>query len=147
MDALLRRKGSSLSQAIREMQEMRPIVEQEIRAAAGGAPLTDDEVTRSVNARIADRIGNLLTQQDMERVVDKALEMTFAEKPKFDSFGYHMVRMINKAPFVLTGVIPFPRFMWQASKFYLEFRPAGFIRSGAYGARPELLSRAIIGSL
>ena len=64
---------------------------------------------------------------DIRAAIEKALEITFASNPAYGSAGYHFVKWINRAPGA-TFLIPFPRFMLNALKFYLEFSPAGFLK-------------------
>ena len=66
--------------------------------------------------------------EDLKAAVDRALEVTYAEQPKFGTFGASFVNAINKLPFVATSAIPFPRFMVNALKYTYEYSPAGFIK-------------------
>jgi proteasome lid subunit RPN8/RPN11 len=64
---------------------------------------------------------------DIRAAIEKSLEVTFASNPAYGSAGYHFIKWINKTPGA-TFLIPFPRFMMNALKFYLEFSPAGFLK-------------------
>ncbi len=72
---------------------------------------------------------NLYSKVDgkmLDRAIDSALEMTFAESPKFGTVGYEIVRAVNKIP-PLTLILPFPRFMWNSTKFLWQYNPTGFL--------------------
>lgn len=64
---------------------------------------------------------------DIRAAIERSLEITFASNPAYGSAGYHFIKWINKTPGA-TFLIPFPRFMMNALKFYLEFSPAGFLK-------------------
>lgn len=61
----------------------------------------------------------------IDKAVYEALEFTFAEKPRSGSAGDLFVQLVNKAPLLATGPIPFPRFMVQALKFQYDYSPLG----------------------
>ena len=62
-------------------------------------------------------------EHDVRFSVDKALEMSFARQPAYGTIGWHFVRMVNRLPVILTGPIPFPRFMVESLRFQYEFSP------------------------
>ena len=76
-----------------------------------------------------------LTPQEWEGIepevkasVQKALEITFAQNPAYGTIGWHFVKMVNQLPIILSGPIPFPRFMTNSLKFLYEFSPLGFMK-------------------
>ena len=90
---------------------------------------------------------------DVKASVQKALEMTFAQNPPYGSVGWHFTRMVNQLPILLTGPIPFPRFMVNSLKFLYEFSPMPFLKllSSAERAKiasgdRQMLSRASLGT-
>ncbi len=66
---------------------------------------------------------------DIRASIDKALEVTFASSPAYGSSGYHFVRWVNRMGPAATWMVPFPRFMVNALKFYLEFSPVGLVNA------------------
>ena len=65
------------------------------------------------------------SQADVTKAVDDALKFTYALTP--DNFilkGF--VDIVNKAPFLATGLLPFPRFMANAIEFQFRHSPLGF---------------------
>jgi len=71
--------------------------------------------------------GNLknVSQEDVANAVDAALDFTYAKTPE-SFFAKWFVDFTNKLPFVLTSVIPFPRFMANAIAFQFKYSPLGF---------------------
>jgi len=65
-----------------------------------------------------------ITKADVEKAVDDALEFTYAKTPD-NRLGKLFVEGINSVPFILTGVIPFARFMTNAMKFQFQHSPLG----------------------
>ena len=106
--------------------------------------------TRKLSAEEWDRV-----EPEVKGAVQKALELTFAQTPPYDTLAYHLVRAVNQLPLVLTGPIPFPRFMYNALKFQYEFSPLPFLTGRAFtqaerakwaaGDR-QTLSRATLGT-
>lgn len=66
---------------------------------------------------------------DIRAAIEKALEVTFASTPAYGSAGYHFVKWVNKMGPFATWMVPFPRFMVNAMKFYLEFSPVGLVKA------------------
>lgn len=101
---------------------------------------------------------NLLRSSDIAVAIDKALDTTFAKdfnvsKGGFDAFAGRFIQLINSAPFLLTNIIPFPRFLMNAVKFQYDYSPLGILSFLSKGARAELsrgntsvLSKASIGT-
>ncbi len=88
---------------------------------------------------------------DIRAAIEKSLEITFASNPAYGSAGYHFIKWINKTPGA-TFLIPFPRFMMNALKFYLEFSPAGFLKFLSEAERQKFrqgdmktMSRSLLG--
>lgn len=101
---------------------------------------------------------NLLRSSDIAVAIDKALETTFSKdfnisKGGFDAFAGRIIGVINNAPFLLTNIIPFPRFLMNAIKFQYDYSPLGVLSFLSKGARAELargntsvLSKATLGT-
>ena len=97
-----------------------------------------------------------ISKADIEDAVDTALEFTYSKTPPPDSVMGGAVNFINKLPFVLTSVIPFPRFMANALKFQFEHSPLGAatlltpsqLKALARGdkAATRKMSKAMVGS-
>lgn len=97
-----------------------------------------------------------ISKADIEDAVDTALEFTYSKTPPPDSVMGSAVNFINKLPFVLTSVIPFPRFMANALKFQFEHSPLGAatlltpaqLKALAKGdkAATKKMSKAMVGS-
>ena len=92
-----------------------------------------------------------LTRDDVEDAVQKALELTWAQKPAYGSVGDLFIRGVNKIPGVTLG-LPFPRFMVNGLKFFYDFSPVGLLRVLSKAERGaiasgnlKVLSRATIG--
>ena len=65
---------------------------------------------------------NRLRKQDIAAAVDHSLELTYAAAPE-KGFAAVFVKAINKAPFLATLVVPFPRFLVNSLKFLYEYSP------------------------
>jgi hypothetical protein len=72
---------------------------------------------------------------DLANAVDKALEVTFAKEfnmykkgVSYENFAAGFINLINKLPFALTSIVPFPRFLFNSLRFHAEFSPFGFLR-------------------
>jgi len=101
---------------------------------------------------------NLLRSSDIAVAIDKALETTFSKdfnisKGGFDAFAGRIIGVINNAPFLLTNIIPFPRFLMNAIKFQYDYSPLGILSFLSKSARAELargntsvLSKATLGT-
>jgi hypothetical protein len=101
---------------------------------------------------------NLLRSSDIAVAIDKALDTTFSKdfnisKGGFDAFAGRIVEVINNLPFLLTNIIPFPRFLMNAIKFQYDYSPLGILSFLSKGARAELargntsvLSKATLGT-
>ena len=71
---------------------------------------------------------DLIDKEDIVDAVDAALEFTYSKSPPADSVAGSAISFVNKLPFVMTSVIPFPRFMYNAMKFQFEHSPFGAMR-------------------
>ena len=101
---------------------------------------------------------NLLRPSEITVAIDKALDATFAKdfnasKGGFDRFAARFIQVVNSAPFLLTNIIPFPRFLMNAVKFQYDYSPLGILSFLSKGARAELsrgntsvLSKATLGT-
>ena len=102
-----------------------------------------------------------IRMSDVANAVDKALEVTFAKefnsyKQKggiYESVAAEVIKTINRLPYVLTSIIPFPRFLMNSLRFHAEFSPLGFLRFLSRKDRAKIakgdtsgLSRALIGT-
>ena len=66
---------------------------------------------------------NLLRPSDINTAVTKALETTFAKEFPQNTIAGGLIKIINDAPFLLTNIIPFPRFLMNAIKFQYDYSP------------------------
>jgi len=89
----------------------------------------------------------------VKNAVTKALEMTFAETPKWGSIGEKFVSFVTSMPGA-TFLLPFPRFMVNSLKFNFEYSPLGMLKllsaseRAAFAAGDvHVMSRAIMGSI
>ncbi|HXG15042.1 MAG TPA: hypothetical protein VNK50_02285, partial [Calidithermus sp.] len=105
-----------------------------------------------LGALIRDNRLSALDEADVRAAVDKALDITLAKSPEFGTVGYHFVRLVNQLPGA-TLAIPFPRFLVNSMRFFLDWSPLGLTRllgpkQLARLARgdTEVLSRALIGT-
>jgi len=101
-----------------------------------------------------------IRMSDVANAVDKALEVTFAKEfnpykkgSVYESIAAEVIRVINKLPFFLTAIVPFPRFLMNSLRFHGEFSPFGFLRFLTKADRAKIargdtsgLSRAVIGT-
>lgn len=93
-----------------------------------------------------------VTEADIAASVSKALELTFARRAEGE-VGRAFVRLINGLGPLAAPVIPFPRFMVEALRFYYEFSPAGLLkllnpveRAAVAAGNFSTISRSIIGT-
>ena len=96
---------------------------------------------------------NLLRPSDIAVAVNKSLETTFAKEFAPNSFAGRIIGVINNAPFLLTNIIPFPRFLMNAIKFQYDYSPFGILSMLSKNARAEVargntsvLSKATLGT-
>ena len=94
-----------------------------------------------------------LRPSDIAVAVDKALDATFSKDFAPDSFATAIIRAINKAPFLLTNIFPYPRFLMNAIKFQYDYSPLGILsmlskesRSQLAKGNTSILSKATIGT-
>jgi hypothetical protein len=97
---------------------------------------------------------------DLANAVDKALEVTFAKEfnmykkgVSYENFAAGFINLINKLPFALTSIVPFPRFLFNSLRFHAEFSPFGFLRFLSKADRQKIakgdtsgVSRALLGT-
>ncbi len=93
-----------------------------------------------------------IPKESIEYAVDRALEMTFAQSPKYGTIGQKFVSFINSMPGA-TFIIPFPRFLLNSTKFIFEYNPTGMLklldakeRAAFAKGDTHVMSRAIIGT-
>ena len=93
-----------------------------------------------------------IPKEIVEKSVGKALEMTFAETPRYGTIGRKFVDFVTSMPGA-TFIIPFPRFMINSLKFNFEYSPLGLLKLLSPAERVafaagdvHVLSRAIMGS-
>ena len=101
---------------------------------------------------ISDDLLKYVNKADIEKAVDDALYFTYAKTPD-SKIVKPLVDFVNNLPFVLTGIIPFPRFMANAMAFQFKHSPLGFaslltpkeiakLKTGDY----KTLSQAVVGT-
>ena len=66
---------------------------------------------------------NLIRASDINVAVSKSLETTFAKEYLPNTIPGKIISLINNAPFLLTNIIPFPRFLMNAIKFQYDYSP------------------------
>jgi len=95
-----------------------------------------------------------ILKEDIEKSVDFALEMTFAENPAKGTLGHHILQAVNKMAMLPTGTgtFPFIRFAMNAIKFNFQHSPLGILRLTnpkiwKTGKAAEAASRALTGSV
>lgn len=101
-----------------------------IREAQAAEKIGDTEALAAAQEKIAE----LIPEDVVSRGVQNALELTFAENPKWGTAGHAFLQAINKIP-GLTLVLPFPRFLVNSLKFYADYSPLGFLKFAAGGAK------------
>ncbi len=103
---------------------------------------------------------SVIRMSDIANAVDKALEVTFAKEFNpykkgitYESIAATVIQTINRLPFFLTAIVPFPRFLMNSLRFHAEFSPLGFLRFLSKTDRAKIargdtsgLSRALIGT-
>ena len=65
---------------------------------------------------------NRLRKEDIAAAIDHSLELTYAATPQ-TGISKSFVDFINKVPFTLSLVVPFPRFLVNSLKFLYEYSP------------------------
>ena len=93
-----------------------------------------------------------IPQEHIESAVNKSLEVTFSETPKYGTARRAFIDLINKVPGA-TLAIPFPRFLMNAVKFLWDYNPTGFLnylskreRAAFAAGDTSKMSKAVIGS-
>ena len=66
---------------------------------------------------------NLIRASDINVAVTKSLETTFAKEYLPNTIPGKIIGLINNFPFLLTNIIPFPRFLMNAIKFQYDYSP------------------------
>ena len=93
-----------------------------------------------------------ISEADVTKAVDDALTFTYAKTPD-NSLMKGFVNFVNKSPFILTGLMPFPRFMANAIEFQYKHSPLGILSLMSSKERAKIakgdfksLSQAMLGS-
>lgn len=79
---------------------------------------------------------NTIRKKDLASAIDIALEATYALSPK-TGIAKTFVEFVNKMPFTLSLLIPFPRFLVNSLKFLFEYSPLSTVR-GVAGAAADI---------
>ncbi len=125
------------------------------RRAVFANTITDALLKKGIDINkvgISDDLLKYVNKADIEKAVDDALHFTYAKTPDVPIVK-SLVDAVNKSPFLLTGVIPFPRFMANAIAFQFRHSPLGFsalltpkeiakLKAGDY----KTLSQAVVGT-
>jgi hypothetical protein len=89
----------------------------------------------------------------MEDSITDTLDKTFANSPDHGTVVSNLIKAVNDTP-VLNMVIPFPRFMYNASKFFFEHSPLGLLKILSPAERAQIAagnvstySKAITGTI
>lgn len=133
-----------------------------VRRAVFWADLSSRVARRGLDADAIARGDRRLSEEEWGRIepdvkaaVQAALEITFAQNPAYGTAGWYFTKLVNKLPLVLSGPIPFPRFMVNSLKFLYDFSPlpilTGQLFTAAERARwaagdRQTISRATIGT-
>jgi len=88
---------------------------------------------KTLEQLIKDKETTLIRRSDLNVAIDKALDVTFSKDFNltggiYDRFATRFIQTINSAPFILTNIIPFPRFLMNSIKFHAEYNPFGILR-------------------
>lgn len=134
-----------------EFATRRAVFWSEMEARLGRKGISAEELTKGERKLTPQEWDSI--ELEVKASVQKALEITFAQNPAYGTVGWHFVKMINQLPIILSGPIPFPRFMVNSLKFLYEFSPLGFAKlmtpaeraKWAAGDR-QTVSRASIGT-
>jgi hypothetical protein len=93
-----------------------------------------------------------ITDDVLKKSIDKALNITFAEQPKWGTLGQKFVSFVNAMPGA-SFIMPFPRFLVNSLKFNFEYSPFGVLkylspteRKAFSTGNMEVMSKAILGS-
>lgn len=81
-----------------------------------------------------------IKKADIQEAVKAALEFTFQASPKQGSLGQKFVSFINALPGG-TLLVPFPRFMVNSMRFFLDFSPTGLHK--LYTTSPQKWAKMI----
>lgn len=115
-----------------------------------------DQRTRAVNQDLEKIIKNneigKISEDDIKYAVNQALEFTWAQSPKSGSLAQKFISFVNSMPGV-TYALPFPRFLWNSTKFLFDYSPLGAFkllssqeRLAVKGGDMRTISRAILGT-
>ncbi len=66
-------------------------------------------------------------KQILGDVIEETLSKTFAQSPKYGTAFSHLIAFINRVPGA-SIVVPFPRFIYNSSKFFFEHSPFGLLK-------------------
>lgn len=125
------------------------------RRAVFANTITDALLKKGIDIKevgISDDLLKYVNKADIEKAVDDSLYFTYAKTPD-NKIIKPLVDFVNNLPFVLTGVIPFPRFIANALAFQFRHSPLGFaslltpkeiakLKAGDY----KTLSQAVVGT-
>ena len=125
------------------------------RRAVFANTITDTLLKKGIDINkvgISNDLFKNISKVDIEKAVDDALYFTYAKTPDVPIIK-HLVDAVNSSPFLLTGVIPFPRFMANAIAFQFRHSPLGFsallfpkeiakLKAGNY----KTLGQAVVGT-
>jgi hypothetical protein len=98
------------------------------RRAVFANTITDALLKKGIDIKevgISDDLLKYVNKADIEKAVDDSLYFTYAKTPD-NKIIKPLVDFVNNLPFVLTGVIPFPRFIANALAFQFRHSPLGF---------------------
>ncbi|MGI0034328.1 MAG: hypothetical protein ACRD98_00470 [Nitrososphaera sp.] len=79
-----------------------------------------------------------IPEEAVNKAVQRALEVTFAEVPKYGTAGHHFTQFMNKTAPFSSLAIPFPRFLVQSWKFLFDHSPAGFLKLTSQAERAKI---------
>jgi hypothetical protein len=78
---------------------------------------------KNLEQLVKDNELNLIRTSEINVAVSKSLEATFATEYLPNTLPGRIISTIKNAPFLLTNIIPFPRFLMNAIKFQYDYSP------------------------
>lgn len=85
--------------------------------------------------------------QAIKRASKAALEVTFADKPNYNTVADALIKVGNQIP-ASVSPIPFPRFFYNSMKFLYQYNPTGLVDLARKSTenRPRVVAKAMVGT-
>jgi len=127
-----------------------------VRATAAGKKVNPDDynltkIAEEGNLNKLFQGGDKYGKKLLDDVIDRTLSFTYQRSPTRGSFGDLLIKSMNKAPFLTTSLMPFPRFVANAMRFTYEYSPAYLLskpsRDAIFGksANYEDVAKGLVG--